>query len=249
MAGFSKYPHYRRYTGPQLKKEPTMCTNTTNLNSDANDLSNEATWGHLYPVLRSRVRYLVYSFALPSWRGQEEDIVEDIVQETARRLIERARKVERGEASPIQSVEHIMMTIAQNYCTDLRRHDRRVSRILPSDHPAEDHYDTGEQLQPFESCTEHVYQEGLFALAAHEIANFPDKQRTALLIDLANRMCFDIRLTPLQKAFLAAGIQLQQYRQPLPSSPRERTKHLSLLSYAYKRVAHLPCVQEYIAIA
>lgn len=226
-----------------------MCTNTTNLNLDANDLSNEATWGHLYPVLRSRVRYLVYSFALPSWKGQEEDIVEDIVQETARRLIERARKAERGEAPPIQSVEHIMMAIAQNYCTDLMRHDRKVSRILPSDHSAEIHYDTGDQVQPFESGTEHVYQEGLFALAAHEIANFPDKQRTALLIDLANRMCFGVRPTSLQKAFLAVGIHLQQYRQPLPTTSQERSRHMSLLSYAYKRVAHLSCVQQYIAVA
>ncbi len=226
-----------------------MCTNTSSSYSVSDNLSDEATWSHLYPALRSRVRYLVYSFALPSWRGQEEDIIEDIVQETARRLIERARKAERGEAPPIQSVEHIMMTIAQNYCTDLRRHDRRVSRMLPSDHSAEVQYDTFEQVQPFESGTEHVYQEMLFTLAAHEIANFPDKQRTALLIDLANRMCFDTRLTPLQKAFLAAGIQLQQYRQTLPTSPRERTRHLSLLSYAYKRVAHLPCVQEYIAVA
>jgi len=226
-----------------------MCTNTSSSYSVSDDLSDEATWSHLYPALRSRVRYLVHSFALPSWRGQEEDIIEDIVQETARRLLERSRKAERGEAPPIQSVEHIMMTIAQNYCTDLRRHDRRVLRLLTSDHSPEVHYDTDEQLQSFESDTEQVYQEMLFMLAAHEIANFPDKQRTALLIDLANRMCFDTRLTPLQKAFLAAGIQLQQYRRPLPSNPRERTRYLSLLSYAYKRVAHLPCVQEYIAVA
>jgi DNA-directed RNA polymerase specialized sigma24 family protein len=226
-----------------------MCENTSNSYSISADLSDEATWNHLYSALRSRTRYLVYSFVLPSWRGQEEDIIEDIVQETLRRLIERAHKSERGEAPPIQSAEHIMMIIAQNYCTDLRRRDRRVIRIIPSDHSVEVHQDTSEQAHPFDSGTENVYQEKLFEIAAREIANFPDKQRTALLIDLANRMSFATHITPLQKAFLSIGIQLQQYQRPIPSSPLERTRHFSLLSYAYKRVAHLPCIQAYTAVA
>ncbi len=226
-----------------------MCTNTSNSYSDGDDLSNEATWSNLYPVLRSRARFLVYSFALPCWKGQEEDIIEDIVQETARRLLERSRKAERGEAPPIHSLQQMMTAIAQNYCTDLKRRDHRLWRMTPPDFSVEVHADSDDHVQPLESGTEHVYQEKLFMLAAHEIANFPDKQRTALLIDLANRMCFDTRPTPLQKAFLEVGIQLQQYRQPPLTSPRERTRHLSLLSYAYKRVAHLPSVQQYIAVA
>ena len=180
-----------------------MFENTSNSRSINTDLGEEASWNHLYSTLRSRARYLVYSFVLPSWRGQEEDIIEDIVQETLRRLIERAQKSERGEAPPIQSAEHIMMIIAQNYCIDLRRQDRRVFRIIPSDHSAEFHQNTSEQAHPFDSGTENVYQEKLFELAAREIANFPDKQRTALLIDLANRMSFDTHVTPLQKAFLS----------------------------------------------
>jgi DNA-directed RNA polymerase specialized sigma24 family protein len=228
------------------KKETTMNTYTSNSLSDNNDLSNNETWDKLYPKLRSRVRYLVYSYALPSWKGQEEDIIEDVVQETARRLIVRIRKAEHGEASPIQSIEHLMMSIAQHYCTDLWRRDRRVSRMLPTDSFEEINQDVSDS--PFESGTERAYQERLFTLAAQEIAKFPDKQRTALLTDLANRMCFDIHPTPLQKAFLAAGVQLQQYCQTPSASPLERSRHLSLLSYAYKRVASLPCVQEYVAV-
>ena len=47
-----------------------------------------------------------------------------------------------------------------------------------------------------------IYQEGLFKLVAREVNAFPDKQRQAILIDLANCMSFDTQLTPLQKAFL-----------------------------------------------
>jgi hypothetical protein len=60
-------------------------------------------------------------------------------------------------------------------------------------------------------------------------------------------MYFDIRLTPLQKAFQEAGIQIEMYRQPLPDDIREHNQHTSLLSHAYKRIAQLPCVQAYMA--
>src|SRR5207248_3697568 len=105
----------------------------------------------------------------------------------------------------------------------------------------------GDQIQILESVTEHVYQESLFKLLAHEIANFPEKQRRALLIDLANRVCFDTQPTPLQRAFLEEGIQLEHYRQPLPADPLGRSRHVSLLNHAYRRVAHLACVEKYVA--
>ena len=217
--------------------------------SQSIDLNSEANWSDLYASLRALARYLVYSFNVSSWRGQEEDIMEDIVQETARRIIERMRKAERGEAGPIHSLKHMMMVIAQNYCTDLWRSDRRLSYMPLQDYAPEKFVDVDEQANTFDAATENVYQEKLFVLLAHEIANFPDKQRKALLIDLANRMSFDTGLTPLQKAFLEVGIQLQQYQQPLPASSQERIRHASLLSYAYRRVAHLPCVQEYLSVA
>jgi hypothetical protein len=62
------------------------------------------------------------------------------------------------------------------------------------------------------------------------------KQRIALLIDLANRMDFDVRPTPLQKAFLEVGIRLQDYQQPIPKVPVERSRHASNTSLAYKRI-------------
>src|SRR5881296_598012 len=100
-----------------------MFTNSVTSYSDGFDINSEDTWSNLYASLRSLARYLVYSFGVSAWQGQEDDIIEDIVQETARRVIERVRKAERGEADPIHSLKHMMIVIAQNYYKDLRRSD------------------------------------------------------------------------------------------------------------------------------
>jgi DNA-directed RNA polymerase specialized sigma24 family protein len=209
------------------------------------DLSSESICTDLYLPLYSFVRSLVYSFHVPCWKGQEEDIVEDIIQETFRRVIERNQKAGRGEADPIFSLKHMMMIIASNYTRDLRRHDSRLLRIEPQGTILPGREGKAEQHSLLDFICESIDQELLLIQVAHEIAHFPEKQRTALLIDLANRMCFDTYPTPLQKAFLQAGVELQQYRQPLPANARERGQHLSLLYHAYKRVANLPCVQNY----
>ena len=224
-------------------------TSAITIYSDSLDLDSEVGWSDLYTSLRALARYLVYSFNVSSWQGQEEDLIEDIVQETARRVIERARKAERGEAGPIHSMKQMMIVIAQNYCTDLWRTERRLLHMPAKGYEPDNLVGVDQQAQTLEAVDENMYQELLFQLVAHEIARFPDKQRKALLIDLANRMCFDTAPTSLQKAFLEEGIQLQQYQQPLPADPQERGRHVSLLSYAYRRVAHLSCVQEYISAA
>ena len=224
-----------------------MPKDSTSLLTETLDLSSEITWRNLTLSLGSFARSLVYSFHVPSWRGQEEDIIEDIVQETARRIIERIQKAERGEADPVQSLPKMVTIIAQNYCRDLRRHDIRLVHIQPDQYVANVHIRNRDQPHILDTICESVDQEQLLTQVAREIANFPTKQRNALLIDLANRMYFDKQPTPLQQAFLEAGILLDQYRQPLPTDIRERNQHTSLLSHATKRIAQLPCVQEYIA--
>ena len=62
-------------------------------------------------------------------------------------------------------------------------------------------------------------------------------------------MHFDEHPTPLQATFLAAGIDLRDYQQSLSDNPEERARHASLLSYAYKRLAHLAFVQQDILAA
>jgi len=216
------------------------------IEADADDISSDALWRALYPQVRSLARYLVNTFPLPCWRGQEDDIAEDIVQEAMRRVIEHSRKAERGEATPIHSLKQLVTTVAYNYCRDLRRHDRRVSRLEPCYYQQHALLEEDSSAYLLDSVTEQVDQEQLFDLLAGEIEHFPRKQKRALLTDLANLMYFDAQPTPLQESFLDVGIELQQYQNPLPTNPRERSRHISLLSQAYKRVSHLPSLQEHI---
>src|SRR5437588_796673 len=60
--------------------------------------------------------------------------------------------------------------------------------------------------------------------------------------NMATRMHFGRRRTPLQRAFLESGIDLREYRQAFPSNPRERSRHDALVNCAYKRVASLRLV-------
>lgn len=212
---------------------------TSNSPSDFTKVNAESDsmWEALYPLLRSFALYLVFSFKTPAWQGQENDVAEDIVQETMLHLLIYAHKAARGEAAPIRSIEHLMKSIASNYCKDLWRHDRRFIPIPPD---AALYEGTGdiESGRFYEECViEKIYQDWLFMLVAHEVAHFPNKQKEALLIDLANRMSFEGEPTALQEAFHQVEIYVQRYQSPLPRDSRERTQHSSLLSYAYKRLA------------
>jgi DNA-directed RNA polymerase specialized sigma24 family protein len=224
-----------------------MITNTSIGEFSTEKQGSELSWRELYPLLRSLANHFVYSFKVSSWYGQEKDIIEDVVQETAIRVLERVQKAERGEATPIHCLEHMIWTIVRNYCLDIRRHDRRLFHTLTDDYLSEGYIVLDDQVNLTDEATENAYREDLFILLAYEIANFPDKQRIALLIDLANLMQFDVQPTPLQKAFLAMGIELKEYQQTLPANRIERSRHSSLLSVAYKRLAQLPGVQQYIS--
>jgi DNA-directed RNA polymerase specialized sigma24 family protein len=217
--------------------------------ADTCAVMSDITWSELYPALRSLACYLVRTSPLPYWHGQEDDLVEDIVQETVRRVIERAQKAERGEAAPIQSLQRMTTTVAYNYCRDLKRRDYRLSHLdttdagtyVPHSYPVE----RGSDEYLLDAVADKVDQEQLFDLLAGEIDHFPPKQKQALLTDLANRMAFDEEPTPLQESFLGVGIELRHYCQPLPDDQRERGRHISLCSQAYKRVSSLGLGQIY----
>jgi DNA-directed RNA polymerase specialized sigma24 family protein len=223
-----------------------MLNNTSTITPCGEDVSYDIAWEELYPSLLSFVNHLVFSCNVSSWYGQEEDIAEDIAQETMRRLIERLQQAERGERPPIQSLKAMMFMVARNCCLDMRRRDLRLTRTntdgqIPS-------WDVNkENIPSMDVAVENAFQEALFLLIACEIARFPHKLGRALLIDLVERMAFDEEEpTQLQKAFLEVGIQLQDYQNLLPTHPQKRRNHTSLLYYAYKRIAQLPSVQEYV---
>lgn len=223
-----------------------MTTDNNNLHADRNDIDRDTIWEELYPLLRANVRCLVNMLATSSWRGQEDDIVDDVVQETMKRILERMHKAEKGEAEPIHSPKQMMMTIAGNYCRDKRRKDRRIVRLTSSEFSFDVPVMQQDMAHPLDIVTEEVYQEGLFFIAAKEINQFPRKQRAALLSDIASRMSFDEQPTPLQEAFNSIGVSLEKHQQPLSEDPKERNRQTSLLSHAYKRVSTLPEVRKYV---
>lgn len=211
----------------------------------ASDIPSDMAWQALYPSLYSQAKRLVYAFGVPSWKGQEGDIAWDIVQETLRRVYEYTQKVGTSETVPVQSLERLVSVVARNYCKDLRRHDRRLSRAATSEvMPGSEEF-VDSEANFGEIATENAYRAALFQRLAHEIAAFPKKQRTALLIDLASRMAFGKEPTPLQVAFLAEGIRLEDYQHAMPTDVKERGKYASLLAHAYKRVAGLEQVRAY----
>ena len=214
-----------------------MCVVLNTNSSPTYDLRNEQTLADLINLLRVYARRFVYSANVACWRGQQEDIIEDVVQEAVSRIFERAQRAEHGEALPICSLEHMVMRVAHNYLIDMLRRDRRLQHIPSDCSISEEAFSPDDQLNSFEMAIEHVSQEELFVRLAHKVVLFPEKRRKALLTDLANRMCFDRELTPLQRAFLTVGIDFQAFQQTLPIDPIERTRHTALTSLAYKQIA------------
>jgi RNA polymerase sigma factor (sigma-70 family) len=224
-----------------------MQPNLTASHSDDFQHAFERQWQEWYPRFQTSVRCMLRTYFVPYWYGQEEEMVEDIIQETIRRTLERAERVARNEVQPVRQLEPMMLTIARNYCIDLGRREYRLT-----------HFPTGEianlyQLSEYrdvadlaERATEAVYQENLFSLLAQEVSKFPRKQQQVLLSDLARRMAFEEHLTPLQQAFLNVGIQMQDYLKFLPTNEGEYKRYAALLHHAYKRVAHLSILQSYL---
>ena len=193
------------------------------------DHTRDIDWAELYQTLRPFTQRL-----------RADDCAEDVLQETMYRMVEYTCKAESGKVKPIRSLQGLALTAARNYQYDLWRRKRRTASNYPSMIHA-----LGEDTA-MEVAVENVYREQLFKLLAQEIECFPPKQKQALLIDLANRMSFGPQPTPLQEAFLEVGVDLQQYQRPLPDDPVEYRRHTALLNCAYRRIARLSRIQEYV---
>lgn len=84
-----------------------MATHPSALDVELCNLKSNSFWKEAYPLLQSFARLLVYTSHVPFWKGQESEFIEDIVQETCRRIIERSQKEDRDEAAPVQSLKKI----------------------------------------------------------------------------------------------------------------------------------------------
>jgi hypothetical protein len=197
----------------------------------------DTLWATLYLLLHPLSKSWVYASNTSSWVGQENDIAWDIVLVTIQRTYEYTLKAQR-ENIPIASIQRLSITIAKNYFQDLRRKD---SRLQPFNRDGYSHveYAIHNEIDIAETVLDKVHEECLFQEIAKEIANYPPKMRMAMLVDIAMRMDFGSNPTPLQAAFLAVGIQLQDFQNLLPENPVMRSRHASLVSLGYRKLAML----------
>ena len=210
--------------------------NTSTLATDTNldEQSYDTLWLPLYLLLLPLAKRWVYAAHIYSWYGQENDIAWDIVLVTIQRTYEYNLKAQ-DENIPIGSFQRLSIRIAKNYFQDLRRKD---SRLLPlnRDGCSQVEYMVHDEVNISEVILDRVYEEWLFEEIAKEIASYPTKLRTAMLIDIARRMDFGVQPTPLQAAFLKVGIQLRDYENLLPQDPTMRSRHASLVSLGYRKL-------------
>ena len=196
---------------------------------------NNLVWMELFTSLNLLVKKRIYDVGLQSWHGQERDLAEDVAQEAVVRTFLQTRKAQKGEVAPVLSLFHFSKKVATNRLYDTVRKDFRLVR--PSNDVAlQEKLIADNWVDSTEEVLDNIENASLFMLIAQVIADFPIKQRTALLIDLAKFSPVGISSSPLQQALETVGIRLDGYRTLSPRTSAERGRHAALVSIAYKRV-------------
>jgi DNA-directed RNA polymerase specialized sigma24 family protein len=198
-------------------------------------LKNEDFWKSLYETLRRPVTSLVHRYKVPSWIGQEDDQINDIIQETVTRLYNRLL-TSPGEMFSIRSVEAFAYTIARHYCLDLVRKERRIAHLPEEAYELEMLHTLLDEEDELTRLLDALSLQSLFTEAARIIVAIPRKQRRALLVDLARYNDFSEQPTLLEQALAEVGIQLRDYCHLLPLDQLERTRHNALVSLSYRRL-------------
>lgn len=200
------------------------------------DLRSDTIWDALYHLLVARVRYWVCSSHVSLWRGQEEDIIADIVQEALMRTFGYTALVNEEGVVPCSPLRHLSIVIAYKCYQDMRRRDCQFVRSRLQMPSSQDYAIIFQQVDPSEIVLDKAFRESLLVSLAHKIAAIPKKLRTALLIELASRTLSNGRSSMMQEAFLEAEIRLQDYRQPLSNDPIERSTHEYKVQLACKQI-------------
>lgn len=213
-----------------------MSMNLTSSDMDICHLDSDATWTELYCFLRIRVRYWVCSSHLSVWRGQEEEVIADIVQESITQTLLYVLKFSlctEGYTS-CNLLKQISRALAYKEYRDCWCQNARL--ICIRSRKSFFHILIYEEFDSLEIAMDSVFQEWCRNRLASEFAQIPERTRTALLIDLANRVQFDtLPMLLLEHAFLKVGIHLQDYRQRLSTHPGEQSRHEALLRLAYRQ--------------
>jgi DNA-directed RNA polymerase specialized sigma24 family protein len=198
----------------------------------------EQLWSQLYNALRPTISSWIYSSGVASWRGQENDLIEDILQETIFRTFVFQQQAE-GAGTPIHNVTGFGSTVAYRLFIDLRRRDLRLIRPGENEQPESLFTIADAQENPAEIAIERLSRISLLVTVLTFISKFPTKQRNALLVDMARRSNFLDEDSPLQVALAQVQIKLQDYLQQQPGSRKEAAQQASLLSIAYKRLRRI----------
>ncbi len=207
-------------------------SNTTDLYT-----ASDRVWCELYSSLRPYILGWVYSSGVSSWHGQENDITDDILQEAVIRTLKYTKLAESGRSLPINSMTCFGRTVAHNHFRDLRRRELRLVRPNIQEGAESAFFMTqDEEEDPADIALDRLMRISLLMVLARIIVDFPLKQRTALLIDLANHADLNGEQSHLHEVFLEVGVELQDYCQALSSDPLERSRHAASLSMAYKRL-------------
>ncbi len=203
--------------------------------SGSDQIRCDLFWSELQNWLRPYVLSWIYTERLPVWRGQEFEIVNDVLQETCSRILKYLQPISGRDTHAIQSLEHFSLTVARNCVRDMWRRQHRLVRLTTSPLPLEN-AESLDAIDFSELALDHLMIGDLFMELACIINDFPPMQRQAILIDLAKHADFDEDTGLLQSIFLELGINLRDYHRARPLDPVERNKQASLLSIAYKRL-------------
>lgn len=205
------------------------------LAKQATDSQVTSVLSELYSNLPSFVKRRVRDAGVQSWTGQEYDLTQDMVQETVIRTYLQMCKAECGVVSPLISPQYFGKRVARNHIIDVARKESRLVR--PSiDIALQEKMMVENWIDSCEDVLDDMEITSFFLLVAQVIAEFPDGQRKVLLMDLADRTPVDEPFRPLQQALKTVNINLDLYRNLVPTGVVEKQRYASLLTVAYKRV-------------
>jgi DNA-directed RNA polymerase specialized sigma24 family protein len=200
------------------------------------ELNDEDRWAALYRLLWPLVRSWTYNAGVAIWKGQEQDVAEDLVQTSMEKIFKYIEDAQKQHVI-ICSLEHLSIVIAKHCFLDMRRRELRLLHFSHDDVASKEQVSQNLLVDPSQEAEEKIYEEWLLARSAKTIATFSRKLRAAILVDLANRTCFDTEPTALQQAFLAVGVHLQDYQRASSIDAAERARQSALRSLAYKRLS------------
>lgn len=213
------------------------------------NLQDTSMWLEMYTRLRFKVKKHVHCVGVQSHIGQEADVIQDVIQESVIRTFIQMQKAERGEVPPVLSPLYFAKKVSHNHLLDIARQESRLVRPT-CDIPVYERMVRENWADSTEDVLDNIEKEPIFTIIAQVIAGLPKKRQRALLIDLAMHTAFDGVMSPIQRALSKEHIFLEMYRNLLPENltEKEKQRHASLLSQAYKSVKndvraylHLDC--------